>query len=74
LDAGSASSSWAAGTWWFSEKMLPWLQREYLETAFKDYRPLLEHEDDLPMISTTSALKVLERDEGPALDDRTGAW
>lgn len=37
-----------ASTWWFSRKMLPWLQREYLERRFADYRALSDHEDDLP--------------------------
>ena len=37
-----------ARTWWFSRKMLPWLQREYLAKHFGSYHPLSDHEDDLP--------------------------
>ena len=37
-----------ASTWWFSRKILPWLQREYLEKHFSSYRALSDHEDDLP--------------------------
>ena len=37
-----------ASTWWFSRKILPWLQREYLERHFAHYRALSDHEDDLP--------------------------
>ena len=34
--------------WWNGRKALPWLQREYIVEAFPDYRPLSDHEDDLP--------------------------
>ena len=37
-----------ASTWWFSRKMLPWLQRRYVEKKFAQYKPLSDHEDDLP--------------------------
>ncbi|WHZ25101.1 MAG: hypothetical protein OJF47_004213 [Nitrospira sp.] len=35
--------------WWNGgRKMLPWLQRTYIQRAFPQYEPLSEHEDDLP--------------------------
>ena len=35
--------------WWGSgRKMLPWLQKAYLRRSFPGYRPLTDHEDDLP--------------------------
>lgn len=35
--------------WWNGgRKMLPWLQRTYIQMAFPHYEPLSEHEDDLP--------------------------
>ena len=37
-----------ASTWWSGSRMLPWLQREYLDRNFPGYRPLSDHEDDLP--------------------------
>lgn len=60
----SSSSSWrsdadrfvANGTrdhllfdWWYGgRKMLPWLQRDYIQCSFPQYVPLADHEDDLP--------------------------
>ncbi len=43
-----AEHSGLASTWWFGTRMLPWLQREYLDREFPGYRPLSDHEDDLP--------------------------
>lgn len=37
-----------ASAWWFSRKMLPWLQRDYLGKQFTDYQPMSDHEDDRP--------------------------
>jgi len=35
--------------WWVSShRTLPWLQRDYIRTAFPGYVPLTDHEDDLP--------------------------
>lgn len=35
--------------WWYGgRKILPWLQRDYIQRAFPQYVPLAEHEDDLP--------------------------
>jgi hypothetical protein len=43
-----AEHSNIAATWWFSRKMLPWLQRVYVIRQFNSYKPLSDHEDDLP--------------------------
>ena len=37
-----------ASTWWFSRKILPWLQRDYVSRRFSDYHPMSDHEDDVP--------------------------
>ena len=34
--------------WWSAKKVLPWLQRDYVLRKFSDYKPLTDHEDDLP--------------------------
>lgn len=38
----------AAHWWWGGWKVLPWLQRRYVQEAFPGYAPLSDHEDDLP--------------------------
>ncbi len=37
-----------ADSWWFGAKMLPWLQRRYMDSLFANQSPLSDHEDDLP--------------------------
>lgn len=43
-DRNGAGAHW----WWNGEKLLPWLQRDYIRRAFPGYAPLTNHEDDLP--------------------------
>ena len=34
--------------WWNGRKLLPWLQKTYIASAFPGYKPLTDNEDDLP--------------------------
>jgi hypothetical protein len=43
-----ASRNQFAITWWYAAHMLPWLQRNYVAATFPGYKPLSDHEDDLP--------------------------
>ncbi|WP_162244786.1 DUF262 domain-containing protein [Methylobacterium sp. Leaf469] len=38
----------ASAWWWSARKMLPWLQRDYVASAFPHYDPLSDRDDDLP--------------------------
>ena len=45
---GSNRNEIGARWWWSGEKILPWLQRNYVREKFPEYVPLSDHEDDLP--------------------------
>ena len=38
----------ASAWWWCARKLLPWLQRDYVASAFPHYDPLSDRDDDLP--------------------------
>ncbi len=48
FDEGKKRNEVGAHWWWSGRKVLPWLQRDYIVEAFPGYRPLSDHEDDLP--------------------------
>ncbi|MFC6046336.1 hypothetical protein ACFPYM_00600, partial [Methylobacterium hispanicum] len=38
----------ASAWWWSARRLLPWLQRDYVASAFPHYDPLSDRDDDLP--------------------------